>query len=71
MRRFFPIALFLLAISMCAAAQTRAVVEFSVATLHRGADYESPVESQCLMGSSLLVSDQDSYWRKVSAMEPP
>ena len=46
MRRFFPIALFLLAISLSAAAQTRAVVEFSVATLHRGADYESPVGAE-------------------------
>ena len=71
MRRFFPFAVFLLAFSISAAAQTKAVVEFSVATLHRSADYESPVESQCLMGSSLVVSEANSYWRKVSAMEPP
>ena len=71
MRRFFFLALCFLALCSGAYAQTRAVVEFSVATLHRAADYESPVESQCLMGSSVLVSDQDGYWRKVSALEPP
>lgn len=71
MRRLFSIALSALALCVSASAQTRAVVEFSVATLHRAADYESPVESQCLMGSTVLVSEENSYWRKVSAMEPP
>ena len=71
MRRFFPFAVFLLAFSIIAGAQTRAVVEFSVATLHRSADYESPVESQCLMGSTVLVNGQNSYWRSVQALEPP
>ena len=70
MRRFFYFALCLLALSISAGAQTRAVVEFSVATLHRAADYESPVESQCLMGSTVLVNDQDRYWRKVTALDP-
>lgn len=71
MRRFFPFALCLLAFGFYAGAQTRAVVEFSVATLHRSADYESPVESQCLMGSTVVIDGQDSYWRKVQALEPP
>ena len=71
MRRFFFLAFCAAALCTGAAAQTKAVVEFSVATLHRSADYESPVESQCLMGSSLVVSEADRYWRKVSAMEPP
>ena len=70
MRRFFPFALCLLALSLSAGAQTRAVVEFSVATLHRAADYESPVESQCLMGTTVLVNDQDRYWRNVTALNP-
>ena len=70
MHRFFPLILSLLAFSLSSAAQTRAVVEFSVATLHRSADYESPVESQCLMGTSVVINDQDSYWRKVSALNP-
>ena len=70
MRRFFSFTLCLLALSLSAGAQTRAVVEFSVATLHRSADYESPVESQCLMGTSVLINDQDSYWRNVSALNP-
>ncbi len=71
MRRFFSFALCLLALCFCAGAQTRAVVEFSVATLHRSADYESPVESQCLMGSTVVIDGQDSYWRHVQAVEPP
>ena len=70
MRRFFYFALCLLALGFFASAQTRAVVEVSVATLHRAADYESPVESQCLMGATVLVNDQDSYWRNVSALDP-
>jgi hypothetical protein len=71
MRRFFPFALCLLALSFYAGAQTRAVVEFSVATLHRSADYESPVESQCLMGSTVVIDGQDGYWRNVQALDPP
>ena len=70
MRRFFHFAICLLALGLCASAQTRAVVEFSVATLHRAADYESPVESQCLMGTTVLINGQDSYWRNVTALEP-
>lgn len=70
MRRFFSFALCLLALCTVAGAQTKAVVEFSVATLHRNADYESPVESQCLMGTTVLVNDQDSYWRNVTALGP-
>ena len=70
MRRFLSFALCLLSLSMGAGAQTRAVVEFSVATLHRAADYESPVESQCLMGTTVLVNDQESYWRNVTALNP-
>ena len=70
MRRFFYFVLCLLALCPFASAQTRAVVEFSVATLHRAADYESPVESQCLMGSTVLINDQDRYWRSVTALDP-
>lgn len=60
----------LVAATFQAGAQTRAIVDFSVATLHREASYTSPVESQCLMGSMVLVTGSESYWRRVEAEDP-
>lgn len=51
----------------CANAQQWAVVNTSTLNLRAAADYESGLESQCLMGTVLRVGEQDRYWRRVSA----
>jgi len=47
-----------------------AVVSVSTGFLRNSPDYESPLETQLLMGSLVQVEDSLSYWRKVSATEP-
>ncbi len=44
-----------------------AVVNVSSCFLRAAPDYESSLESQCLMGTVLEVTDSDRYWRKVNA----
>lgn len=44
-----------------------AVVNISSCFLRAAPDYESALESQCLMGTVLEVTDSDRYWRKVNA----
>ncbi len=44
-----------------------AVVNVSSCFLRSAPDYESSLESQCLMGTVLEVTDSDRYWRKVNA----
>lgn len=44
-----------------------AVVNVSSAFLRARPDYESPLESQSLMGTIMQVEGQDRYWRKVIA----
>ncbi|MBQ2006291.1 MAG: C40 family peptidase [Bacteroidales bacterium] len=43
------------------------VVNVSSAFLRARPDYESPLESQSLMGTILQIMDSDRYWRKVVA----
>ena len=43
------------------------VVNVSSAFLRARPDYESPLESQSLMGTILQITDSDRYWRKVVA----
>lgn len=44
-----------------------AVVDVSSCFLRQKPDYESPLESQCLMGTVLKVGSADRYWRQVDA----
>lgn len=57
-----------LSLVLPAFAQTRhAVVNVSACFLRSAPDYESSLESQCLMGTVVEVTDSDRYWRKVNA----
>lgn len=47
-----------------------AVVDVSAAYLRAKPDYESPLETQALMGSVMEVLDSSSYWLKVRLLEP-
>ena len=69
MKRILTIVLLLAALG--AAAQEpmspNAVINLSTAWLRAEPDYESPLETQQLMGTPVQVTDSSSYWRKVIA----
>ena len=66
MKRILPLLLLLAALT--ATAQTpNAVITLSVGQLRAEPDYESPLETQILMGTPVEVVDSVSYWRKVIA----
>ena len=66
MKRILPLLLLLAALT--ATAQTpHAVITLSVGQLRAEPDYESPLETQILMGTPVEVVDSVSYWRKVIA----
>lgn len=44
-----------------------ALVEASAAYLRAAPDYESPLESQLLMGTPVTILEEQGYWRKVQA----
>lgn len=48
----------------------RAVVRVSTAYLRAAADYESPLETQELMGTVVRVLGKDRYWCKVESPQP-
>lgn len=48
----------------------RAVVRVSAAYLRAAADYESPLETQELMGTVVRVLEKDRYWCKVESPQP-
>lgn len=47
-----------------------AVTDVSAAYLRAEPDYESPLETQALMGSVMEVLDSSSYWMKVHLLDP-
>ena len=59
-------------ISMGAMAQEKrmAVVEFSTSYLRLEPDYESPLETQELMGTVVEIVGEQSYWREVVTPQP-
>ncbi len=59
-------------ISMGAMAQEKrmAVVEFSTSYLRLKPDYESPLETQELMGTVVEIVGEQSYWREVVTSQP-
>lgn len=59
-------------ISLGAMAQERrmAVVEFSTSYLRLKPDYESPLETQELMGTVVEIVGEQSYWREVVTPQP-
>lgn len=64
--------LFVLLISLAASAQEKrmAVVEFSTSYLRLKPDYESPLETQELMGTVVEIVGEQSYWREVVTPQP-
>ena len=56
--------------AVCFAQGRYALVHVSAANLRAEPDYESPLETQALMGSALEVLDSSGYWLKVHALEP-
>ena len=65
------LSLALIALSAVGFAQGRyALVHVSAANLRAEPDYESPLETQALMGSAMEVLDSSGYWLKVHLLEP-
>ena len=62
----------LVIISLGAMAQEKrmAVVEFSTSYLRLKPDYESPLETQELMGTVVEIVGEQSYWREVVTPQP-
>ena len=71
MKRILSI-LALAIISLGAVAQEKrmAVVEFSTSYLRLKPDYESPLETQELMGTVVEIVGEQSYWREVVTPQP-
>lgn len=69
MKRVALTAIFVMA-AFCLAAQERGVITLSEAFLRAAPDYESPLETQALMGSEAEVLERESYWIKVRLSEP-
>ena len=71
MKRILSI-LVLAIISLGAVAQEKrmAVVEFSTSYLRLKPDYESPLETQELMGTVVEIVGEQSYWREVVTPQP-
>lgn len=66
MKRYL-LSMLLALVPVFVSAQQWAVVNTSVSYLRARPDYESGLETQCLMGTVLQVTDSDRYWRKVDA----
>lgn len=56
--------------ALCPAQGRYALVHVSAANLRLSPDYESPLETQALMGSAMEVLDSSGYWLKVHLLEP-
>lgn len=59
-------------VGVAASAQEKrmAVVEFSTAYLRLKPDYESPLETQELMGTVVEITAEEGYWREVITPQP-
>ncbi len=71
MKRIGLLLLVLLLAAGSPAAQTRrGVIDFSAANMRLLPDYESPLETQVLMGTVVSLVDSTGYWRQVDAPDP-
>ena len=71
MKKFLSLILVLLLCCLGSYAQKRyAVTDVSAAYLRALPDYESPLETQALMGAVMEVLDSSSYWVKVHLLDP-
>ena len=46
------------------------IIDFSVSYLRQSPDYESPLETQELMGTVVEITGQESYWLQVTTPQP-
>ncbi len=60
----------LLLLSTTAFAQRMAVVELSTSYLRQQPDYESPLETQELMGTVVEILGEKGYWREILTPQP-
>ncbi len=60
----------LISISAFAQEKRMAVVEFSTSYLRQKPDYESPLETQELMGTVVEILGEHGYWREIMSPQP-
>lgn len=70
MKRRLLLILPLVLLGLNLSAQPFAVVEFSVSNLRQKPDYESPLETQELMGTVVEYLDTEGYWMKIKSPQP-
>ncbi len=72
MKRKIILILVWVIVGVAASAQDKrmAVVEFSTAYLRLKPDYESPLETQELMGTVVEITAEEGYWREVITPQP-
>lgn len=72
MKRKIILILVWVIVGVAASAQEKrmAVVEFSTAYLRLRPDYESPLETQELMGTVVEITAEEGYWREVITPQP-
>lgn len=56
--------------AICAHGQQLAVIGVNAAPLYHDADYESPLETQELLGETVQILDRDRYWVKIQTPQP-
>lgn len=64
------LSLTIMAAAASAQEKRMAVVEFSTAYLRLKPDYESPLETQELMGTVVEITAEEGYWREVVTPQP-
>ncbi len=69
-RMTYIIAALLICLGASAQEKRMAVVEFSTSYLRLQPDYESPLETQELMGTIVEIVGEKSYWREVVTPQP-
>lgn len=69
-RMTYMIAALLICLGVSAQEKRMAVVEFSTSYLRLQPDYESPLETQELMGTVVEIVGEKSYWREVVTPQP-
>ncbi len=69
-RMTYMIAALLICLGASAQEKRMAVVEFSTSYLRLQPDYESPLETQELMGTVVEIVGEKSYWREVVTPQP-
>lgn len=69
-RMTYIIAALLICMGASAQEKRMAVVEFSTSYLRLQPDYESPLETQELMGTVVEIVGEKSYWREVVTPQP-